>query len=57
MVIREERRLGVTRTELSKISKYRTVLEKSWAKSTVVMLPPAAGVLLFEVCVSWMWAF
>ena len=57
MVIRGERRSSVLETGLSKISKHRMVLEKDWEKSTIVMLSPAAGVLLFEVSISWMWAF
>jgi hypothetical protein len=43
--------------ELSKISKHRIVLEKDWKKWTIVMLPSVAGVLLFEISISWMWAF
>jgi hypothetical protein len=38
-------------TGLSKISKHRIVPEKNWEKSTIVMLPPIAGVSLFEVSV------
>ena len=44
-------------TGQSKNSKYRIVLEKDWERSTIIMLPPVAGVLLFEVSMSWMRAF
>ena len=56
MVIRGERRSSVQKLGCQRLANIEWSLRRL-GKSTIVMLPPAADVLLFEVSISWMWAF